>query len=131
MPRNGTLLEHVRALLARNRGRDDEQRQLRRAYVSAYVTALEKTGAGIEAHAVTLRRLRDDAFMALIHLQNEAERHHDHPGERYAAASLAYIEALEAYIAGEGAGREEIEQLRLDYEEIRDFLQPSTARSAP
>lgn len=122
MSRTGSLLERVRTLIAQRHGHDADHRRVLHSYVAAYVTMLQQTVAGVEAHALTLRRSRDEAYMALIHLESEADSRRDRPGERYVLAARAYLDALEAFTAGEGVGTEQLEQLRLDYEEIKEFV---------
>jgi hypothetical protein len=119
MTGNESFLRQVRAYLGRHggrRGRDPNRAALERTRVRSYVSAMESALSGVEAHAETMRQLRNDAFVALINLDVAGENGSDYQLQRYAVLAGSYVRGLELAMSGEGAGAQELEQLRVDYE---------------
>lgn len=119
MTRDSSFLRRVRAYLSefgRDHHHDSDRMVGQRARVKAYVTAMESTLSGVETHAETMRQLRNDASVALINLQVAGDDNLDYQLQRYAVAGGSYVRGLELAMSGEGAGAQELEQLRVEYE---------------
>lgn len=119
MTRDSSFLRRVRAYLSefgRDHHHDPDRMVGQRARVKAYVTAMESTLSGVETHAETMRQLRNDASVALINLQVAGDDNLDYQLQRYAVAGGSYVRGLELAMSGEGAGAQELEQLRVEYE---------------
>lgn len=124
MSRNKRILDHVREYL---RGRRDTPAPRYRAdrsaarlhrklvTVHAYVEALERVLVGQEAHAGTMRGLRDVCQSTLSELDTFAQYEDQADLIDYVSAANAYIGALEADLTGEGAGEAKRDSLRSWY----------------